>query len=447
MSHPLEERPTLPRSLAGSLLAGFLLAIPVGLAHEGNSHHDETSRTPTVPGWWKGNTHTHTWWSDGDSPPESVAAWYRDRGYNFLVLSDHNRMQEGELWYPVNTDPKRLALEAYLAKYGKDWVETRERDGLTEVKLKTLDEFRTFFEAKDQFIFIRGMEITDRFETHPVHLNGVNLEKVIVPQGGSSIPEMLQKNVDAVVEQGRRSGRPMFAHVNHPNFFYAITAEDMIALDVANGDGFFEMYNGHSGVRNYGDAFHPTMERMWDIVLTKRLAERKTTPLLGIATDDAHQYTSWGLRQVNPGRGWVMVRAARLTPDTITRAIKQGDFYNSTGVTLKSLKLEKRVIELEVLPEQGVSYTIEFVGTKRGTALDSREQTGLPADAPGRATRVYDNNIGATLASIQGIKARYVAKGDEIYVRARVVSTKLHSNPYAEGDREMAWTQPLVMLP
>ena len=100
-----------------------------------------------------------------------------------------------------------------------------------------------------------------------------------------------------------------------------------------------------------------------------------------------------------------------------------------------------------MLPEQGVSYTIEFVGTKRGTALDGREQTGLPPDAPGRATRVYGDKIGTTFSSIQGTKARYVAKGDEIYVRARVVSTKLHSNPYAEGDREMAWTQPLVMLP
>jgi hypothetical protein len=205
------------------------------------------------------------------------------------------------------------------------------------------------------------------------------------------------------------------------------------------------MYNGHSGVRNYGDDHHPPMERMWDIVLTKRLAERKTTVLFGIATDDAHEYTAWGLREVNPGRGWVMVRSARLTPDSITRAMKQGDFYNSTGVTLKTLQMGNGVIELEVLPEQGVDYTIEFIGTKRDTSLDSQEKANVPADAPGRATRVYDANIGITLASSKGTKARYVAKGDEIYIRARIVSSKLHSNPYAAGDREMAWTQPLVI--
>lgn len=26
--------------------------------------------------WWKGNVHTHSLWSDGDSPPEKVSAWY-----------------------------------------------------------------------------------------------------------------------------------------------------------------------------------------------------------------------------------------------------------------------------------------------------------------------------------------------------------------------------------
>ncbi|NIP78284.1 MAG: hypothetical protein GWM90_03425, partial [Gemmatimonadetes bacterium] len=49
--------------------------------------------------WFKGNTHTHTTESDGDSPPEYVARWYKDHGYDFLVLSDHN----------VFTDPAELA--------------------------------------------------------------------------------------------------------------------------------------------------------------------------------------------------------------------------------------------------------------------------------------------------------------------------------------------------
>ena len=48
----------------------------------------------TVPGastrWLKGNLHTHTINSDGDSTPEEVVRWYREHGYDFLVLTDHN---------------------------------------------------------------------------------------------------------------------------------------------------------------------------------------------------------------------------------------------------------------------------------------------------------------------------------------------------------------------
>ncbi|HZS07725.1 MAG TPA: hypothetical protein VFD58_23010 [Blastocatellia bacterium] len=40
--------------------------------------------------WYKGNTHTHTLNSDGDSTPDEVVRWYREHGYHFLVLTDHN---------------------------------------------------------------------------------------------------------------------------------------------------------------------------------------------------------------------------------------------------------------------------------------------------------------------------------------------------------------------
>lgn len=431
-------------SIRNWMLMLLVIAAPLASAHEDQGRSTET-RGAHVPGWWKGNTHTHTWWSDGDSPPETVSEWYRERGYHFLVLSDHNRMQEGELWYRVDTDAKRAALQRYRERHGLDWVESRDTDGTTEVKLKTLDEFRTLFEEKNRFIFIRGMEITDRHHQNPVHLNGVNLERPIIPQGGDSVAQMMQKNIDAVTEQGRRSGRPMFTHVNHPNFFYAITAEDLVELDHAPGEAFVEVYNGHSGVRNDGDALHPSTERMWDLVLAQRLGQRQTSVMFGVATDDAHHYTRWGVGQVNPGRGWVMVRAPRLTPDTITAAMKRGDFYNSTGVTLSRLDLGPEAIELEVLAEPGVEYLIEFIGTKRGTDLRGRDAPTPPSDVPGRVSRLYSDKIGTVLASVKGTQARYSIKGNELYVRARVTSSRLHPNPFAEGDREMAWTQPVVV--
>ena len=40
--------------------------------------------------------------------------------------------------------------------------------------------------------------------------------------------------------------------------------------------------------------------------------------------------------------------------------------------------------------------------------------------------------------------AIYPFHGDELYVRALVISSNLHPNPYAEGEFERAWVQPVV---
>lgn len=129
--------------------------------------------------------------------------------------------------------------------------------GVIEVRLKTLDEFRHLFEASDEFMFVKGEEITDLFESHPLHTNAVNSHEAIVPRGGDTPTEVLQNNLNAVLDQGVSSGRQVLAHVNHPNFRYAITVEDILPLRDATGEGFFELYNGHAGVEN--KAFDPAM--------------------------------------------------------------------------------------------------------------------------------------------------------------------------------------------
>ena len=46
--------------------------------------------------WFKGNLHTHTLNSDGDSTPSEVTSWYREHRYQFLVLTDHNYLTSVE---------------------------------------------------------------------------------------------------------------------------------------------------------------------------------------------------------------------------------------------------------------------------------------------------------------------------------------------------------------
>ena len=47
-------------------------------------------------------------------------------------------------------------------------------------------------------------------------------------------------------------------------------------------------------------------------------------------------------------------------------------------------------------------------------------------------------------AEVAGPVAEYRLSGDEMYVRAKVISSKLKENPYREGEVETAWTQPFT---
>lgn len=404
--------------------------------------------------WWRGNTHSHSWWSDGDAPPELIADWYKQHGYHFLVISDHNTIKEGIKWYPIDntrrsTQQLHYAFSQYVQRFGDEWVETRTIDGDREVLLKTMDEYRSLFEEPERFILIRGEEITDSYNDLPMHANGVNLVEYIAPQGGDSMPNTIQRNLNAVMEQSRRYGQPMLMHLNHPNFVWGQTPEDFFHLEHEPGDGFFEMWNGHSSVRNYGDDYHVSTERMWDIVLSKRLGELDRSVIYGVAVDDAHEYAIWGMGETNPGRGWIMVRSRWLTPNKITAAIKRGDFYNSTGVSLSRLHIDEYGIDLAIDARPGVDYTIEFIGTLKDADLQ-----GTPRNIPanyGNGENLnphriqYSDEVGQVLKTVTGNAARYEVTGDEIYVRARITSSQRHGNPFAEGDVEMAWTQPLVV--
>ena len=46
--------------------------------------------------WYKGNTHTHTTASDGTIKQEEVVRIYRERGYDFLALTEHNTYTDTE---------------------------------------------------------------------------------------------------------------------------------------------------------------------------------------------------------------------------------------------------------------------------------------------------------------------------------------------------------------
>lgn len=380
--------------------------------------------------WWKGNLHTHSLWSDGDDFPEMIADWYQQHGYNFLALSDHNILSDGQKWMAlekIEARSKADALTKYRKRFGDAWVETRGEPGTSgyEIRLKPLGEFAPLLENAGKFIMIQGEEISDRAEGKPVHMNATNIKDLIEPLGGATVREAMANNLRAVLEQEKETGRQILPHLNHPNFGYAITAEDLAHVIQ---EQFFEVYNGHPSINHLGDDEHIGIEAMWDLANAIRLSQLSAAPLLGIATDDSHQYH--GKTGARTGRGWVMVRSRYLTPEHLILAMKAGDFYASSGVELTNVVFdaEEGRLDVTVAEQQGAEYTTQFIATLKPT-----EAGALPAP----------DRIGKVVKEVTGASASYELTGDELYVRAVVTSSLPHADPSFADQKKQAWSQPV----
>ena len=367
--------------------------------------------------WYKGNLHTHSLWSDGDDFPEMIIQWYKDNEYQFIALSDHNTIADSEFWYEIKErERKYKTLEKYQKRFG-NWVETKTDSTKTFVRLKTFEEYQSKLQNPGSFLIIKSEEVTSSFENKPVHINVTNLHEKIDPIRGSSVLDIMQRTLDAMHEQSKRLNIPMIAHINHPNFGYGISTEDLKQL---NGERFFEVYNGHPAVNNQGNETHDDTETMWDLINIHYHREGK--PLLfGVATDDSHRYHTFSSKDSNTGRGWVMVNSKKLDVHHIISAMENGDFYASTGVYLKKLYADQNQILLAVDPEPGVDYEIIFMGYQKGS-----EEV-------------------VELKKVKGTSASYDFQKEDVFVRVKIISDAKKNNPVMKDETKKAWTQPFLV--
>jgi hypothetical protein len=278
--------------------------------------------------------------SDGDSEPDDVVRWYRDHGYDFLVITDHDKITEA---------------------------------------------------ADDKLLLIPGEEVTDRLPQKPLHVNAIGLKSVVKPQGGATPVEVMQNNVNAVRKAG---GIPA---INHPNFGWAFGVEVLSKLDNVK---LLEIGSGHPFVNMEGGGGVPSVEAMWDEVLTGG----KT--MYGIAVDDSHhlKFESNKGDVALPGRGWIVVRAAEKTQESIMNAIERGDFYASKGPELTDYTVTDKRITVAMRERGTAKFRTRFIGSG-----------------------------GRLLHETVSNPATYTIRGDEGYVRVKIIDS--NGNP--------AWTQPV----
>lgn len=264
--------------------------------------------------FYKGNTHSHTTESDGDSSPFEVAQWYKDHGYNFLILTDHN----------VLTDKDKLI-------------------GLFD----------------NNFTMFSGEEVTTSYDEKSIHVNGLNISELVLPEKGNTVVETIQNSVNLIREA---DGVP---HINHPNFRWSLKYEE---LSQVKNYKLLEIHNGHPTVHNLGGGGIPGMEEVWDKMLSSGME------VFGIAVDDAHHFKGeFAPERSNPGRGWVTVFSPSLTAADIMSSLESGHFYSSSGVELDEINATGSRMTIKIREKGNFKFRTEFIG-EHGTVLFKTEE-------------------------------------------------------------------------
>jgi hypothetical protein len=126
-----------------------------------------------------------------------------------------------------------------------------------------------------------------------------------------------------------------------------------------------------------------------------------------------------------------MVNSPSLTTDSILTAMETGSFYASSGVTLSEIQFDGSSFSFRIESTPGTVYRTEFIASS-SAPRDDDDLLVLP------------EGVGQVVGVDSTTAPAYRLAGDELYVRARVTSSRLKANPYRAGEYERAWTQPVV---
>ncbi|MBR2837457.1 MAG: hypothetical protein IKE55_01605 [Kiritimatiellae bacterium] len=439
--------------------------------------------------WYKGNLHTHTFWSDGKAFPDEAVAWYKSRGYNFLGLSDHNMFQDDpDSWIAAVGDkelgftpewakrPTRryvfTAKQRYFDDYLTAFPDAKTRtaaNGRLEARLSTFEELSARFNAPGEFLLLPDVEATRAVQysdgrIHQLHMNYVNLPQLLPSYAepgfkriANDIPlgSFLGSHAKETAELAAALGRPHLFILNHPIWrWYDVSPEVMVENPSVR---FFEVCNNGSPFKSGeglpDDGFDT--DRLWDVANAFRA--RRGQPLLyGIGTDDTHRYRGEPCDMLMPGNAWSLVRAASLDAASLIAAMNAGDFVTCEGLEPDDVSFDPSSGTLEVSAPAGLSVrTVRFIVTKRDfsekpvakvTVRPEQHKDDMKFQ---REINVYDEKIGKVAKSVrfrpgEPVRASYTLADDDLYVRARFEergATLCTAALHPQGVRA-AWTQP-----
>ncbi len=252
---------------------------------------------------------------------------------------------------PVACRPTRpVASAAVIAPFGSDgeWLRcqlhshTTNSDGeatpagLVEHYVRAgfdvlaiTDHWHITTHAHDELLLIPSSELSAKLDGRgdfdaDVLAYGID----VLPDPAEEFPSIADAAAWIVAQGG-------VAYLAHP-YWSGLRAEDYLAAPALSG---IEVMNGGSELmqRNGLSVVH------WDDIL--HLGGR----CLGIATDDSHY----------PGQdsrlAWTMVRAAERSREAVVAALRDGDFYATSGATILGIEVDAGGVEVRSAPARSIT--------------------------------------------------------------------------------------------
>lgn len=289
--------------------------------------------------WLKGNIHSHTTFSDGCLSPEEAKEAYQHHGYDFLIITDHDRY----------TDTRRLSDEKFTM------VQGMELSGFT---------------MNDKRIHINVFWAGDRAGFEP--------GQTIALASGGETKELCEK----------LRSRGCYVMLNHPHW----------SLIQSTDIGDCSPYDAVE-IYNYGTDW---LERMGDgrVFWTELLL--RGCRLWNGGSDDNHNDYEMDSPYCDSFGGFTVVKAEGRSPEAIVKAMKAGSFYTSEGPSIYDFYVEDDTVHVVCSPCVRIyingerrqyqrvmgQYMTEFVTKLKGTEIFIRAEC---TDAAGRSA--YSNPI------------------------------------------------------
>jgi hypothetical protein len=139
-----------------------------------------------------------------------------------------------------------------------------------------------------------------------------------------------------------------------------------------------------------------------------------------------------------------MLRASRLTPESIVHSMQQGNFYASSGIELTRVEYDQqtKTLNIEIQSNGDAEFTTQFIGTPIDYDATASPRIDKTTGKPVTGTLDYSSDVGKVFATAQGLNPSYQMADNELFVRATITSNKAPDNPTTESALRKAWTQP-----